>query len=66
MEAKNTAFLEKHLLPTVKFGGGSIMLWGCVARAGTGNLVKAGIFSVYQINLISLLKYHCVHEVLYI
>ena len=37
---KNTAFQEKHLLPTVKFGGGSIMLWGCVASAGTGNLVK--------------------------
>lgn len=37
---KNTAFLEKHLLPTVKFGGGSVMLWGCVASAGTGNLVK--------------------------
>uniref|UniRef100_A0A673XKP2 Tc1-like transposase DDE domain-containing protein n=1 Tax=Salmo trutta TaxID=8032 RepID=A0A673XKP2_SALTR len=37
---KNTAFQEKHLLPTVKFGEGSIMLWGCVASAGTGNLVK--------------------------
>ena len=37
---KNTAFQEKHLLPTVKFGGGSIMLWACEASAGTGNLVK--------------------------
>lgn len=37
---KNTAFEEKNLLPTVKFGGGSIMLWGCVASTGTGNLVK--------------------------
>lgn len=37
---KNTAFQEKHLPPTVKFGGGSIRLWGCVASAGTGNLVK--------------------------
>ncbi|KAI4888254.1 hypothetical protein NFI96_002330 [Prochilodus magdalenae] len=37
---KNTALREKHLLPTVKFGGGSIMLWGCVASTGTGNLVK--------------------------
>lgn len=37
---KNTEFQEKHLLPTVKFGGGSIMLWGCVASTGTGNLVK--------------------------
>ncbi|XP_037136570.1 uncharacterized protein LOC119139708 isoform X1 [Syngnathus acus] len=31
---KNTAFRDKHLLPTVKFGSGSIMLWGCVASAG--------------------------------
>ncbi|KAI4903634.1 hypothetical protein NFI96_008168 [Prochilodus magdalenae] len=37
---KNTALQEKHLLPTVKFGGGSIMLWGSVASTGTGNLVK--------------------------
>ncbi|KAI4882978.1 hypothetical protein NFI96_015782 [Prochilodus magdalenae] len=37
---KNTALQEKHLLPTVKFGGGSIMLWGCVASTGSGNLVK--------------------------
>ncbi|KAI4894645.1 hypothetical protein NFI96_001030 [Prochilodus magdalenae] len=37
---KNTALQEKHLLPTVKFGGGSIMLWGCLARTRTGNLVK--------------------------
>ena len=39
-EKKNTAFKEKHLLPTVKFGGGSIMLWACEAIAGTGNLVN--------------------------
>uniref|UniRef100_A0A8C4RKI3 Transposase Tc1-like domain-containing protein n=1 Tax=Erpetoichthys calabaricus TaxID=27687 RepID=A0A8C4RKI3_ERPCA len=37
---KNTAFQEKHLLPTVKFGGGSIMLWCCVASSGTEALVK--------------------------
>ena len=38
---KNTAFQEKHLLPTVKYGGGSIMLWGCGAVWPVlGNLVK--------------------------
>ena len=36
----NTAFKEKNLRPTVKHGGGSIMLWGCFAAAGTGRLVR--------------------------
>ena len=39
-QKKHTEFHEKNLLPTVKFDGGSIMLWGCVASTGTGNLVK--------------------------
>ncbi len=33
---------EHHLsntVPTVKHGGGSIMLWGCFSAAGTGRLV---------------------------
>ena len=37
---KNEAFKERNVMPTVKYGGGSIMLWGCVAGSGTGNLVK--------------------------
>lgn len=37
---KNPAFQDKHLLPIVKFGGGSIMLGNCVASAGTGSLVE--------------------------
>ena len=35
---KNT--LNSMRRTSVKFGGGSIMLWGCMANTGTGNLVK--------------------------
>ena len=29
---------EKNLLPAVKHGGGSIMVWECFAASGTGKL----------------------------
>src|SRR4029434_1485197 len=31
---------EKHLIPTVKYGGGSLMLWGCFSSKGPGHLVR--------------------------
>src|SRR4029434_5222422 len=31
---------EKHLIPTVKYGGGSLMLWGCFSSKDPGHLVR--------------------------
>ncbi len=34
----NTAFQKKSIIPTVKYGGGSVMVWGCFAASGPGRL----------------------------
>ncbi|GFX72322.1 hypothetical protein TNCV_822751 [Trichonephila clavipes] len=36
---KNKTALEpQNVLPTLKYGGGNVMVWGCVAHNGAGNL----------------------------
>ncbi|GBN19770.1 Transposable element Tc1 transposase [Araneus ventricosus] len=35
-----TVLDPKHLRPTVKHGGGSVMFWSCMASTGVGNLVS--------------------------
>ncbi len=34
----NTAFQKKNIIPTVKYGGDSVMVWGCFAASGPGRL----------------------------
>lgn len=36
----NTADEPHHTIPTVKHGGGNIMLWGCFSSSGPGELVR--------------------------
>jgi len=45
----NTAMDSKHLIPTVKHGNGSVMVWGAVAASGDGNFVFVeGIMDRFQ------------------
>ena len=37
---KNEPLSERLIQGTVKFGGGNIMVWGCISGNGVGNLVK--------------------------
>ncbi|KAF7641127.1 hypothetical protein LDENG_00292770 [Lucifuga dentata] len=34
----NAAFQKKNIIPTIKHGGGSVMVWGCFAASGPGRL----------------------------
>ena len=40
LNAKRHIWRLPGTIPTVKHGGGSIMLWGCSLAAGTGRLVR--------------------------
>ena len=39
MGKEGEAYSPKNTIPTVKFGGGSIMIWGCFSAKGVGNIL---------------------------
>jgi hypothetical protein len=40
LNAKSHIWKKRGTIPTVKHGGGSILLWGCFSAARTGRLVR--------------------------
>uniref|UniRef100_A0A3B4WZD1 Tc1-like transposase DDE domain-containing protein n=1 Tax=Seriola lalandi dorsalis TaxID=1841481 RepID=A0A3B4WZD1_SERLL len=35
---KGTAYRHENIIPTVKYGGGNLMIWACSAASGPGQL----------------------------
>ncbi|CAG8819987.1 12230_t:CDS:1, partial [Gigaspora rosea] len=36
----NEPFNERNVIHTKKYGGGSVMVWGCFSSFGVGNIVR--------------------------
>lgn len=51
----STGLQMKHITPTVKFGGGSVMVWGCFSYYGVGKLVfiEGNMDAVAYVNILS-------------
>lgn len=57
-ESQTLHWWRKKIWPTVKHGGGGVMMWGCMSSAGVGELVfiegvmdKAYYLSILKENL---------------
>ena len=55
----NNAFHHKNVIPAVKHGGGSVMVWGCFASAGTGRLVIIDETKNFALNQKILIRLAC-------
>ncbi|KAI5614394.1 chitinase, acidic.3 precursor [Silurus asotus] len=56
---KNDEYHPKNTIPTVKHGGGSIMLWGCFSAHGTGRLhcIKERMTGAIYLDFINVMTY---------
>lgn len=55
--SKNKEFSEQNVVSTVKHGGGSVMVWGCMAASGVGKLVFIES-TMNKIDYLNILKEH--------
>ena len=39
----NSSLQDHHIIPTIKYGGGSLMLWGCMTSKGVGDYMKIDV-----------------------